>query len=499
MSELPLGWVEAQLSDLTSKVGSGATPRGGSEVYKLEGIPLIRSMNVRFDGFDSEGLVFLSDAQAKALDEVTVRAGDVLLNITGASIGRVTQAPSSMDGARVNQHVCIIRPKQGIDASFMSRYLSSPDVQSMIWSEQYGVTRQALTKGQILEFVIPLPPLPEQRRIVAKLEQVLARVDACRSQLAQVPTILKRYRQSVLAAACSGRLTEDWREEHPCLCDPLELMMHLKDRRSNDPRLTGRERTTVQAIYEDFPLNDPALSDNELPATWWCCRVGHIGMVSNGSTPSRKEPSYWNGDIPWVSSGEVRNNDITETRECITRTGYQNASVRMLPVGTVLLAMIGEGKTRGQTAILGIEATINQNIAAIVPEHEAISSDYLWLWLQHRYESNREEGSGSGPQALNCQRVRELPVNLPPLNEQHEIVRRVTALFALADGVEARYAEAKTHVDRLTQSILAKAFRGELVPQDPADDPADEPAAALLARIRAARGTDTVGRRGKRS
>jgi type I restriction enzyme S subunit len=141
--------------------------------------------------------------------------------------------------------------------------------------------------------------------------------------------------------------------------------------------------------------------------------------------------------------------------------------------------MIGEGKTRGQTAILGGPATINQNIAGIVLGHGLVNSKFLWRWFQMQYQITREQGSGSGPQALNCQRVRELPFVLPSLPEQEEIVRRVEALFAVADKIESRYQKAKVHVDKLTQSILAKAFRGELVAQDPND----EPASVLLKRI----------------
>src|SRR6185312_10312072 len=104
---LVAGWSEASVEELTSKVGSGATPRGGNQVYKPSGIPLIRSMNVHFAGFNEKGLVFLDVEQARQLDGVTVRAQDVLLNITGASIGRVSLAPERMTGARVNQHVAI--------------------------------------------------------------------------------------------------------------------------------------------------------------------------------------------------------------------------------------------------------------------------------------------------------------------------------------------------------------------------------------------------------
>ncbi len=141
--------------------------------------------------------------------------------------------------------------------------------------------------------------------------------------------------------------------------------------------------------------------------------------------------------------------------------------------------MIGEGKTRGQTAILDIESTCNQNVEAILIDHGCVLPEYLFNWFLMNYERNRNFGSGSGPKALNCQRVREIDFILPPFQEQKEIVRQVDKLFVLADKVEAHYQKAKDRVDKLSQSVLAKAFRGELVPQDPNDEPAEK----LLERI----------------
>jgi type I restriction enzyme S subunit len=150
--------------------------------------------------------------------------------------------------------------------------------------------------------------------------------------------------------------------------------------------------------------------------------------------------------------------------------------------------MIGEGKTRGQTAILKIEATINQNMAAVILRHGLLVPEYLWRWFQFQYEVTRERGSGSGPQALNCQRVRELPFCLPPLAEQFEIVRRVESLFKVADELDSRHKNACAQVDLLSQSILGKAFRGELVPTKAElarkEDREFESASSLLERTR---------------
>ena len=175
-------WPKQPLKHLATKIGSGATPAGGRESYFTEGIPLIRSMNVYFRGFDKSGLAFLSNEQANQLSNVIVQPNDVLLNITGASIGRVTVAPSEMAGARVNQHVTIIRPTAALLSRFLAIFLASPLVQKMIDEIQVGATRQALTKGMIEKFEIPVPPLAEQKRIVAKVDELMALCDQLEAQ-----------------------------------------------------------------------------------------------------------------------------------------------------------------------------------------------------------------------------------------------------------------------------------------------------------------------------
>lgn len=158
------------LSDLTTKIGSGATPRGGDTSYKASGIPLIRSMNVRDGHFSQQGLAFIDNAQAAALINVEVKAGDVLLNITGASVARVCIAPKEMEGARVNQHVAIIRPKNSMISEFLEAFLLLPATKSKLLKiAESGATRQAITKSQIADLLIPMIPRPEQEEFVRRV------------------------------------------------------------------------------------------------------------------------------------------------------------------------------------------------------------------------------------------------------------------------------------------------------------------------------------------
>ena len=391
------------------------------------------------------------------------KQNDVLISKVRPTRGAITRIRERE--LHISSAFTVLRNKGALVEKYLWLYLAwNRDYLNHLGENCTGTMYPTTSDDAIVQFEVPIAPLPEQRRIVEKLEKLLAKVTACQQRLATIPALLKRFRQSVLAAACFGRLTADWRKQNPGVETAKGLLSRIKAQRSALAQNTKEKNQIAEAFQEEcVTVADDDLDFNGIPSSWLACRIGAIGTVVNGSTPSRKHAKFWSGDIPWVSSGEVRNNNITTTRERITTAGFESCSVRMLPPGTVLLAMIGEGKTRGQSAILRIGAAINQNIAAILLTHGLVSPEFLWRWFHLQYEATRERGSGSGPQALNCQRVRELPFILPPLAEQKEIVRRVEALFTLADQIEARCVRAKAHTGNLTQSILAKAFRGELI------------------------------------
>lgn len=446
-------------------------------------VRLLQLADVGVMRFLDKSQKFISKTTAQELGVTYLKEGDVLISRMAHPLARACLLPSLPKPSITAVDVAIARCDQTVALPQYLMYLcNSLYVQNRVESVAVGTTRKRISRKNLEQIKVPLPPLPEQRRIVAKLEEFLDKVNACQKRLDRIPIILKRFRQSVLAAACSGRLTEDWREGNPKTGSGNDLFDRIRQFLAAQP-LKSKELEHIEAAVHRDSVVD-ALGLDDIPEAWAPCDIGKIGRVCNGSTPSRKAPEYWGGDVPWVSSGEVKNNIITNTRELVSHRGLDETSLRLLPQGTVLIAMIGEGKTRGQSAVLEIEATINQNIAAILVDHGLVKSRYLWLWFRYQYSRTREVGSGSGPQALNCERVRELPFLLPGLSEQSEIVRRVEALFMLADQIEARYTTAKESVDQLNQSVLAQAFRGELVPQDPKD----EPAIKLLERIASKQG-----------
>jgi len=203
------GWEEKTLKDVTTKIGSGATPRGGNESYKTEGISLIRSMNVHDFEFRERNLAFIDDKQAKELNNVTLEENDVLLNITGASVARCCIIPKEYLPARVNQHVSIIRAKKDIiDTGFLNLLLTSKFYKDqLLFTGEQGATRQAITKAQLEVFRITFPKsLKTQQTIVQKLDALNAETKKLESIYQQKIKDLEELKKSVLQKAFSGEL-----------------------------------------------------------------------------------------------------------------------------------------------------------------------------------------------------------------------------------------------------------------------------------------------------
>jgi type I restriction enzyme S subunit len=439
-----------KISDFATKVGSGSTPKGGEANYKSEGVPLIRSMNVHFDGFRYDGLAFLDDDQASSLKNVEVCAGDVLLNITGASIGRVTVAPEKLQGARVNQHVFIIRPDHSVNSSYLRWYLASPVVQRQINSMESGATRQALTKEKILGFEVPVPDLQTQHEVVAEIEKQFSRLDEAVANLQRVKANLKRYKASVLKAAVEGRLVETeasiaQREGRSYETGEQLLQRILEKRRAN---WAGRGKWKVP---------ESPSTDTPLPDGWvWSC-IDQLAEVGTGATPKRDKAAYWNdGDVPWVTSSVVNGDYVDEASEFVTKLALAETNLTLYPVGTLLIAMYGEGKTRGNCAELRIPATTNQALAAL--QVAASARGYVRQFLELNYEEMRKVASGGVQPNLNLSLVRAVCIPLPPLAEQIRIVAEVDRHLSIVRGVESEIDTNLKRSQTMRQATLRRAF-----------------------------------------
>lgn len=339
-----------------------------------------------------------------------------------------------------------------------------------------SVGHKRVPKDYLLETELPLAPLNEQKRIADKLDAVLARVDACRDRLDRIPAILKRFRQSVLAAAFTGRLTKDFRLQ-TSLSSVLDCLKDVE----TPPRPNRFSSRTERVLDGDYglALGNPG---RRLPDGWYWLPLVDIARMESGHTPSRAHPEYWDGSVPWIGIADARDGHgkaILDTYQHTNSLGLANSAARLLPAGTICLSRTA---SVGYVVKMGVTMATSQDFANWTCT-EVLNPD----WLKYLFVAEKEAiyrfGKGSTHTTVYYPELMAFHVALPPIEEQAEIVRRVEALFAFADRLEARYAAARAQVEKLTPATLAKAFRGELVPQDPND----EPASVLLERIRAQR------------
>ena len=207
LGDVPEHWQIRRLGQLGSKFGSGVTPKGGAAVYEETGVPILRSQNIHFEGLRLEEVAKISRSIHEDMANSHVLPGDVLLNITGASIGRVCTVPPSLGEANVNQHVCIIRPKQNLIVNnFLQGYLSTPIMQKEIQLEQSGASREGLTLQSIKNFPIPLPPLKEQQSISKYIVKANQRSFSSRSIIERQIELIEEYRTRLIADVVTGKL-----------------------------------------------------------------------------------------------------------------------------------------------------------------------------------------------------------------------------------------------------------------------------------------------------
>jgi type I restriction enzyme S subunit len=230
--------------------------------------------------------------------------------------------------------------------------------------------------------------------------------------------------------------------------------------------------------------------------------VGEISIVSTGKTPSRSETDFWSeGTIPWLTSASTKIDFCYTAEQYVTELAVKKCSLKVFDSGTLLLAMYLEGKTRGQVTELKLSATCDQACAAIIVNEKVALRTFVKLLLLENYEETRKAASGGNQPNLNLSKVRDIPIFLPPIEEQTEIVRRVEQLFAYAEQIEQRVKDAQNRVNNLSQAILAKAFRGELTAdwrlQNPHLISGENSAAALLGTINAQRHFTQISRVGR--
>jgi type I restriction enzyme S subunit len=410
-----------------------------------------------------------------------VESGDYIIGMDGNFNFAKWEGPAAL----LNQRVCKITIQSN---KFIPKFLEYvlPSYLKAINENTSSVTVKHLSSKSVGEIPIPLPPLPEQHRIVTKLETLLAQVNRSKDHLIKVPLHIKRFRQSLLAAACSGRLTEDWRRVHPDVEPASELLDRIREERirryeeeCQKAEAEGRRKPKKPKNLEPQGVDTEGLP--ELPERWVWTQIPNISSNHDGKRiPVKdKDRQKMKGDYPYYGASGIIdyvNGFLFDGDYLLIGEDGANLVSRSKPI-----AFKASGKfwVNNHAHVLEIEGGIP---IEFVEAH--INGIDLVPYV-----------TGSAQPKLTQKKLDIIPIPLPPLSEQIAIVKRVETLFHFADEAEQRVTAATTHTNHLTLSILARAFRGELVPQDPRD----EPASVLLERIKQERAKNEMEKKtGKR-
>ena len=342
---------------------------------------------------------------------------------------------------------------------------------------QGAVGQRRVPKVWVKDASVPLAPLPEQHRIVAKIESLFAKLDEGVAALKRAEANLERYRASVLKAAVEGRLTEQWRCENPAEETGQELLA-----RTPVPPRPSRYRTRFRGVIAGHPALSVGATGLALPERWSWAPLVDVARLESGHTPSRRRPDWWDGYVPWVGIKDARahhGGTIFETVQMTNKAGLANSAARLLPTDTVCLSRTA---SVGYVVRLGRPMATSQDFVNWICT-EALDPRWLQIVFLADPTALRRFGKGSTHTTVYFPEVLSLHIALPPLAEQRAIVAEVDSRLNECAKQGILLAEAQERASILRQSILKRAFEGGLVPQDPAD----EPASVLLERIRAER------------
>jgi type I restriction enzyme, S subunit len=391
----------------------------------------------------------------------------------------------------VDNNVAGVKAHSLIDDHFLYYFFLTVNLEN--YSRATAVP--SVRKSDIEKIPFYLPPLNEQKRIVAKIEALFAELEAGVASLKTAQAQLKTYRQALLKHAFTGKLTEQWRAENAENADNLEDAHTLLQRIRAERQARHAAALTAWAANgkpgqkprppKDLPPLTPAELEElpQLPAGWVWVKVGDISDIGTGVTPLKSRRDFYNGGtVPWVTSGSVNKMFVTKPSSYVTETALNETNLTLYPKHTLLVALYGEGKTRGKCSELLIEATTNQAIAAIVQEGTSAKiRRYLKWYFQKHYEDLRLKSSGGVQPNLNLSIIANTVFPMCSIQESERLVEMIESKVSVIDQLEQTITTALQQAEALRQSILKQAFSGQLVAQDPAD----EPAGVLLARIRA--------------
>ncbi len=440
--ELPEGWVATTLGAVCSKPQYGWTCRAA----KIGKIKYVRTTDISNGTIDWATVPYCDEAPTD-IAKYRISPNDILVSRAG-SVGVSIRVGNVPCDAVFASYLIRFKPLDGVSPEFVEYFLKSAAYWQSISEFSSGIAIPNVNASKLASLELPLAPPFEQRRIVTKLTELIGRIDNCREHLARARVLLEQFRQAVLAAACSGRLTADWRQSQGLAIESPALRSTLSNQLPT-PTVNVVERSKTGA----------------LPDSWEWVALGQLGHFTGGGTPPKNIAALWNGTIPWVSPKDMKRARIADAIDHVSEAAFKVSPIKLIPTGSILFVV--RGMILNHTlpiAITDMPIAINQDMKALTPAYSDMA-EYIFIASQFIAQKLLFEVKEAthGTRRLETALLLGWAVPLPPLKEQQEIVRRVTALFSFADSIESRLQGIVQVVEHLQPSLFRKAFDGDLI------------------------------------
>ncbi|SMC92051.1 type I restriction enzyme, S subunit [Desulfocicer vacuolatum DSM 3385] len=491
-SLLPSGWTVSKFGDIVKVQGGYAFK---AKKFTDSGVPVIRIGDLRDGNVTvSEKTAFLPSETLENHPTVQLKKEDILMALSGATTGK--NAIFDLDTpALLNQRVGRFLPysSENINNGFLKFLIKK--VSEGVLEQAWGGAQPNVSPTTIESNSISIPPLNEQKRIADKIEALQAKSNKAKKALETAKPLLDKLRQSILAAAFRGDLTAEWRKKNPDV-EPASILLE-RIRVERRKRWEETELAKMKAKGKE-PKNDKWKAKYKVPepvdatglpelAEGWCwTRLDDIGTWSGGGTPSKNVSSYWeNGNIPWITPKDMKKLFVSNSIDKITASAVKESSAKIIAEGS-LLFVVRSGILRRILPLCTntVQTTVNQDLKALTPVSSLAVEFLLYAALAVEGKIRHQcAKSGTTVESIDFKKLKNFIIPLPPNGEQLKIVKRIDQGFLSIEKISTSLISSEDRICSLNKSILAKAFRGELVPQDPTD----EPASALLDRIKAER------------
>lgn len=425
LGEIPEGW-ELQKFRYLFSFGRGLSIT--KEHLQETGIPCVNYGEIHSKyGFEVDpekhNLKCVSNDYLATSTNSLLQYGDFLFADTSEDIsgsGNFTYL-NSHEKVFAGYHTVIARPGNASSSRYMAYLFDSVPFRSQIQTRVKGVKVFSITQAILKDALLWLPPKEEQNRIVNFLDQKTTAIDT--------------------AIAKKQRLIELLKEQKAILIN----------------------RAVTRGLNPEVPMKDSGVEwIGEIPAHWKVVKLSYIAKIDTGATPDRTNHQYWKGSIPWIKTGEVNYREIFDAEECITEMGLQNSAAKIAPVGTILMAMYGQGVTRGRVAILGVPAAYNQACAAIQVNNDIVYNKYIYSYFQAVYSFFRDSGNETSQMNLSSGYISTLKVPVPPIDEQIKIHQQCNHIISQLDSLMHIQQQQVNKLNEYKQTLVAHAVTGKI-------------------------------------